>query len=72
MSKLKSHKGILKRIRITAKGKLKHKAAGTSHLMSAWNGKDIRSKRNAVVVHKSVAKAYEKLLHTRLIGRDQG
>jgi len=71
MSKQKSHKGILKRIRVTAKGKLKHKRSGTSHLMAAMSGDSIRRHRRDKVVHRSVAKAYEKLLNKRLKGRNQ-
>lgn len=69
--KLKSHKGTLKRMRVTGKGKVKHKRSGTSHLMSATNGKDSRRLRQALVVSKPVAKKLERVLHMRLIGREQ-
>jgi len=39
MPKQKAHKGIKKRFRITAKGKLKHKRACGSHLMNTKNAK---------------------------------
>ena len=32
MPKQKTHKGVKKRFRLTAKGKVKHRQAGTSHL----------------------------------------
>ena len=32
MPKHKTHKGVKKRFRVTAKGKVKHRQAGTSHL----------------------------------------
>jgi large subunit ribosomal protein L35 len=39
MPKQKSHKGLSKRIKITAGGKVRHKRAGSSHLMSGKNAK---------------------------------
>ncbi len=39
MPKQKSHKGLKKRIKITATGKVKHKHAGGGHLMSSKNAK---------------------------------
>ena len=45
MPKKKTHKGLLKRVRISAKGKVLHKRAGTSHLMSGMSGKRRRRLR---------------------------
>lgn len=39
MPKQKTHKGLKKRIKITAGGKIKHKRAGGGHLMSSKNAK---------------------------------
>jgi large subunit ribosomal protein L35 len=39
MPKRKTHKGISKRFKITAKGKLRHKHPGASHLMNSKNAK---------------------------------
>ncbi len=39
MPKQKTHKGLVKRVRITASGKVKHKRAGMGHLMSGKNAK---------------------------------
>jgi len=39
MPKQKSHKGLRKRVKITASGKVKHKRAGGGHLMSSKNAK---------------------------------
>jgi large subunit ribosomal protein L35 len=39
MPKQKTHKGLKKRIKITAGGKVKCKHAGSSHLMSSKNAK---------------------------------
>ena len=71
MPKNKSHKGLRKRVRVTASGKLKHKRSGTSHLMSSFSGKRKRQHRNPMVVSRSVAKKMESLLNRRLKGREQ-
>jgi large subunit ribosomal protein L35 len=39
MPKMKTHKGIKKRFKLTAKGKLRYKRPGTGHLMSSKNAK---------------------------------
>jgi len=45
MSKMKTNKCIKKRIRVTAKGKVIHRRAGTSHLMSGMSSKRKRKLR---------------------------
>ena len=66
MPKLKSHKGLLKRIRITGKGKVSFHKANAGHLRSGKGGKKLRNLRR-----KNIAKAgdigrLEKILHRRL------
>jgi large subunit ribosomal protein L35 len=39
MPKQKTHKGLTKRVKVTAKGKIKRKVAGSGHLMSSKNAK---------------------------------
>lgn len=39
MPKLKTHKGLKKRIKVTAKGKVKRSKPGKSHLMSGKSGR---------------------------------
>lgn len=39
MPKLKPHKGLKKRVKITANGKVKRPKAGKSHLMSGKSGR---------------------------------
>ena len=39
MPKLKTHKGLAKRVKVTGRGKLKHRRPGASHLMSVKNAK---------------------------------
>ncbi len=48
MPKLKSHKGLLKRVRITAKGKVKYNRSGKGHLLSHKTGnkrRDLAARR---------------------------
>lgn len=71
MPKHKSHKGLLKRVRVTGRGKLKHKRSGSSHLMGSMNAKKKRNLRRPLVVTRSVAKKMEGLLNRRLKGREQ-
>jgi len=39
MPKQKTHKGLKKRVKITASGRIKHRKAGKGHLMSSKNAK---------------------------------
>jgi large subunit ribosomal protein L35 len=43
--KMKSHKGIKKRFKVTATGKVSHKRCGSSHLNSHKSGSKIRKLR---------------------------
>jgi large subunit ribosomal protein L35 len=45
MPKLKTHKGIKKRFKVSATGKVSHKRCGSSHLNSHKSGKQIRRLR---------------------------
>jgi large subunit ribosomal protein L35 len=45
MPKLKTHKGMKKRFKISATGKVRHKRCGSSHLMSHKSGKRVRRLR---------------------------
>ena len=70
MPKVKTHKGLAKRIRVTGTGKVKHKRSGRSHLNSGMTGDERRKKGNAKVVPSSVAKKLEKSLHRSLRGAE--
>ena len=49
MPKLKTHKGIKKRFKVSATGKVSHKKCGSSHLMSRCkSGKQVRRLRKPV------------------------
>jgi large subunit ribosomal protein L35 len=52
MPKMKTHKGTKKRFRLTATGKVKHRAAGTSHLATRMSQKRKRNLRGTVIVDK--------------------
>ena len=62
MPKQKTHKGVKKRFRITAKGKVKHRRAGTSHLQVRLSSKRKRNLRGTgVLATPEVAKIREAL-----------
>ena len=46
MPKQKTHKGLKKRVKITATGKVMHRRAGAGHLMSGKNAKRRRRLRS--------------------------
>ncbi len=54
MPKMKTHKGVKKRFKVTAKGKLRYKHPGTGHLMSSKNAK----RRRRLTGHAVVAGVY--------------
>jgi large subunit ribosomal protein L35 len=56
MPKQKTHKGTKKRFRLTAKGKAKHRQAGTSHLLSRMSQKRKRKLRGTTVLAKTESK----------------
>jgi large subunit ribosomal protein L35 len=45
MPKMKTHKGMKKRFKVSANGKVSHKRCGSSHLMSHKSGKQVRRLR---------------------------
>ncbi len=53
MPKQKTHKGTKKRFRVTAKGKVKHRCSGTSHLQVRVSAKRKRNLRGTGVLDKS-------------------
>jgi len=56
MPKQKTHKASKKRFRVTATGKVKHRQAGTSHLLSRMSQKRKRNLRGTAVVDTVEAK----------------
>jgi large subunit ribosomal protein L35 len=57
MPKLKTHKGMKKRFKISATGKVSHKRCGSSHLMSHKSGKRVRRLRKSTTL-KVTAEAH--------------
>ncbi|MDQ3141660.1 MAG: 50S ribosomal protein L35 [Bacteroidota bacterium] len=53
MPKVKTHSGAKKRLKLTAKGKVKRFQAKTSHRMKSKTKKAKRHLRGSVLVHKS-------------------
>ena len=62
MPKQKTHKGTKKRFRLTAKGKAKHRQAGTSHLAARKSKKRRRNLRGTKVVSSTVLKQIHRAL----------
>jgi large subunit ribosomal protein L35 len=52
MPKQKTHKGVKKRFRTTASGKVKHRQAGTSHLAARKTHKRKRNLRGTKLLHE--------------------
>ena len=65
MSKLKPNKGLMKRVRLTAKGKVVSRAFG-GHLRSHKDGKLMRSYRKRKLVGSADLKRISAMLCTRL------
>jgi len=55
MPKQKSHKGLSKRIKITATGKVKRHRTGSGHLMSGKNAKRRRRLSSPTIVTNKMA-----------------
>lgn len=66
--KQKSHKGLLKRAKVTAGGKVRHHRAGKSHLNSAMTSKRCRQLRKVAHVKKGDIGRVQKMLHRELKG----
>jgi len=56
MPKQKTHKGLSKRVKVTANGKVKHKHAGRGHLMSTKNAKRRRRLSSPAIMKSTMAK----------------
>ncbi len=56
MPKQKAHKGLSKRVKVTASGKVKHKRCGGGHLMSGKNAKRRRRISSSSVMTRTMGK----------------
>ena len=62
MPKQKTHKGTKKRFRLTAKGKAKHRSAGTSHLAGRMSQKRKRKLRGTTTTNDTNSKMIREAL----------
>ena len=62
MPKLKPHKGLLKRVKVTATGKILRRQAGKGHLMSTKSGRRRRRLSRTALVNPSNVKVIRRLL----------
>lgn len=62
MPKQKTHKGTKKRFRLTAKGKVRHRQSGTSHLAARMSHKRKRNLRGTGAVDEVEAKRIRQAL----------
>ena len=62
MPKIKTHKGLAKRVKVTKTGKIKRMKAGRSHLMTTKSGKRVRRLRKAGAVSPTEAKKVKRML----------
>ena len=62
MPKNKTHSGIAKRVKVTARGKLLRQQAGLRHRLEVKSSKETRDLSRVVPVSKSDAKRVRKLL----------
>jgi large subunit ribosomal protein L35 len=68
MPKLKPCKGVVKRVKVTATGKVKWKRAGGSHLNSGQTGAEGRALRKKQVAQPADINRLQRQLHQRLRG----
>lgn len=57
MAKFKTHKGLRKRVKVTASGKIKARRRGKSHLNSSFSGKRIRDLRRPMMMPEGVTRS---------------
>lgn len=62
MPKQKTHKGLSKRVKVTASGKVKHGRANGSHLMSCKNSKRRRKIGTSTIMTDTLAKTARTML----------
>jgi large subunit ribosomal protein L35 len=62
MPKLKTHKGIKKRVKVTKSGKIKRHKAFKSHILTKKTSKRKRHLRKPDTMDKTYQKRYKKLL----------
>lgn len=71
MPKLKSHKALLKRVRVTGRGKVKFRRASARHLMSHKSADQKRKLRQTRCAKSGDIKRLSKMLHMTLKAADK-
>jgi len=71
MPKFKPNKGLLKRVRVTGRNKVKFKRSGKSHLNSAMSQKRTRNCRRPRMASRADAGRLEQLLGVHVVGSDR-
>jgi large subunit ribosomal protein L35 len=61
MPKLKTHRGVAKRFKISGTGKIRHKRAGKSHLLTKKTRSVKRHMKETVSVHPTAVEALRRL-----------
>jgi large subunit ribosomal protein L35 len=56
MPKMKTHKGLKKRVRVTARGKVKYRASNAGHLLSGKSGNRRRRLRKPHILNNVMDK----------------
>jgi large subunit ribosomal protein L35 len=62
MPKIKTHRGMAKRVKVTASGKVKRSRAFHSHLLSSKTPKRKRNLSQTVMVHSTNEKNIKKMV----------
>jgi large subunit ribosomal protein L35 len=62
MPKMKTHKSMRKRFKVTATGKLKRRQAGKKHLLSHKTGKRKRKLRRSITETTRITKTYVRMM----------
>jgi large subunit ribosomal protein L35 len=65
MPKLKTHKGVAKRVKVTKRGKVRRYQAWHGHLMTGKSGSRRRRLKKSVIANKQVARRLARLLGLR-------
>ncbi|HHT9110688.1 MAG TPA: 50S ribosomal protein L35 [Candidatus Brocadiaceae bacterium] len=63
MPKLKTHKGLKKRVTVSAKGKISRQKAGKGHLLSGKTGRKREHLRKKAGVSDAFSKIMKRALH---------
>jgi len=72
MPKLKTHKGIKKRFKVSATGKVSHKRCGSSHLMSHKSGSQVRRlRKKSIMAVSKEAHRMRRAIHKNVSSQPQ-